>query len=361
MSKRFRLSPARLADPGPAEGLETKSMFPSYPDGVWRQPQRSPIAGVAGEAAASAALDELAEALGAARREGRLIQPLPLDAIDETYLVRDRVALDDDEMAALEASLGARGQQSAIEVADLGDGRYGLISGWRRLLALRRLAGRGQGPGHVLAVVRPPAEQPAVYRAMVEENEIRAGLSFYERARIVVQAAAKGVYRTEALALAELFAAAPAARRSKIGSFVVLVRALDGALRFPAAISEHAGLALARALKARPERAAGLRARLEAAPAASAATETRMLADWLAAPAAPPPAAGGATTGPEAPAETQTETKPAMVAETLRAPGLSWRRHADGSVTLSGPAMADDDFRTRLARWLRRSAAIEFT
>jgi chromosome partitioning protein len=267
MAKRKRLTPAPAGrpalgfvdedDPVPA-GLETKSMFPRYPDGVARHaPPRPaalpPIAQVAGEAAGVAAFAEVAQTLADARSEGRLILRLPLAAVEEDYLVRDRVLAEDEEMQALLASLRARGQQAAIEVADLGQGRWGLISGWRRLTALRRLEAEGAGPGTVLAIARRPTEAAEAYLAMVEENEIRVGLSYYERARIVLRAVEKRVYASDKAGLQALFAAASRAKRSKIGSFLRIVRALDAHLRFPAALGERAGLALAAALDRDPD------------------------------------------------------------------------------------------------------------
>jgi len=72
---------------------------------------------------------------------------------------------------------------------------------------------------------------------MVEENEIRAGVSFYERARVAAEAARLGLFGTPAEAISHLFAQASPAKRSKIGSFVVLYQALGADLRFPAAIA----------------------------------------------------------------------------------------------------------------------------
>ena len=116
----------------------------------------APIAQVAGEAAASAALSELSQEMEAARAEGRLMVSLPLDAIDAGYLVRDRLVQDEDEMQALIASLISRGQQTPIEVVALPepkDGQtHGLISGWRRLTALRRLYKAAQEGDRVAAL-----------------------------------------------------------------------------------------------------------------------------------------------------------------------------------------------------------------
>lgn len=262
MAKRRRLEPARLADApqGGSEGL-------SAPFG------RPPIADVAGEASTTAAFNEMERTLREARDEGLLIQKLQLDSIDDRYLVRDRVAVDPEEARALRESLEARGQQTPIEVADLGGGRYGLISGWRRLSALRDL-----GIDTVLAVLRRPAESSDAYLAMVEENEIRVGLSFYERGRISAKAADMGVYPSDLDAVKGLFPTAPRSRRSKIGSFVRIVRALDDVLRFPAAFGEVSGLALAKKLETYPALAAAITQALEATPPEIAEQEQATIA-----------------------------------------------------------------------------------
>ena len=70
MAKRKRLSPGPiLADLPPSQAPETG-------------PTRPPIAQVAGAAAEEAGLTEVARALTEAREEGRLIQKLPLSAIE---------------------------------------------------------------------------------------------------------------------------------------------------------------------------------------------------------------------------------------------------------------------------------------
>lgn len=215
---------------------------------------RAPIAQISGEAATQAAFDMVAAELQAARDEGRMVLSLPLDAIAVDYLIRDRIAADPTAMTELVDSLRARGQQAPVEVAEIGqtDGvrRYGLISGWRRYLALQTLA-RETGDarfGQILALVRRPETGADAYVAMVEENEIRANLSFYERARIVMRAVEAGVYPTQQKALQGLFSTASFAKRSKVKSFIPVVLALDGMLRFPARIPERLGLALSKAL-----------------------------------------------------------------------------------------------------------------
>lgn len=295
-----------------------------------------PIASVAGDSAAQAALAEMSSELTRARAEGRLLLRLPLDAVDETYLVRDRLAPDPEEMAVLSASIRARGQQVPVEVADLGGGRYGLISGWRRLVVLRQLAGSG-GAASVLAILRRPDMAAGAYLAMVEENEIRAGLSFYERARVVVRAADAGVFPDDRAALAHLFAAVPKSRRSKIGSFTRLVRAFERSdaphqgLFFPTHLSEKQGLALVAAIDRDPGLAGRLAARLAADPPVAAAVEAALIAEMLRPAPEPEPAAA-----PGAPA-------PA---------GIEMRILAEDEILLSGPGVADPAFRRALARFL---------
>jgi hypothetical protein len=282
MAKRKRLSPAN----------------PSVPLSPAPRPAFAPIAQVAGEAAATSALTEVTEALESARSEGRMIESLALEAVDATHLVRDRIALDDEEQETLKRSLVARGQQMPIEVVALEAG-YGLVSGWRRLSALKALyAETGEARfATVLARVVTPEDRAGAYVAMVEENEIRAGLSFYERARIVWKAEADGIYPTRRAALQGLFGAVPRAKRSKIGSFVVLVEAFDGALRFPTAISEKLGLRLVKALAGDPGLARRLCQRLRSETPEDAEGELAILSNALkpaAETGAPASAAGAA-------------------------------------------------------------------
>lgn len=247
MAKRKRLTPANPDYmPGAAE--------PKAPNARKGSLMASaPISAVAGDAAATAALAELSDSIAQARASGRMVVDLPLTVITTDYLVRDRAYIDEDEMSALMDSLRDRGQQTPIEVVELGDGGFGLISGWRRVEALQRLHDEGAETDTVQALLRDPADASAAYVSMVEENEIRADLSFYERARIVVKTVEQGVFDSEKIALKSLFKSSPRARRSKIGSFIPVVRALDGMLRFPHGLSEKNGLALSKALGADPE------------------------------------------------------------------------------------------------------------
>jgi ParB family transcriptional regulator, chromosome partitioning protein len=321
MAKRKRLTSARadfLTDPGPAA-----TTFAA-----------APIAGIAGDAASSAAAEELARTLSGARASGRLVVELPLEAVDASYLVRDRVAVDEEEMGALMASLSARGQQTPVDVVDLGGNRYGLISGWRRVEALRRLA-EGNGGARVLALLRTPVESADAYLAMVEENEIRVGLSYYERARIALKAVEQGVFPDLQAALRSLFHAASRAKRSKIGSFVRVVEALDGHLACPADLGERTGLQLARAIETDPGFAPRLIDRLRGLPK-GAQPEQDMIAAAL----------------EERPVPTGQSKSPTPKPRSRKVgPGLRCMENLNGSMVLSGPAL-DDRLRADLLGWL---------
>ncbi len=252
MAKRKRLTPPQPGALAPA--TPGSPPLPAF--------GRVPIAQVAGDASATAAFEAVRDELQAAQREGRMVLSLPLPAIRADYLIRDRLVCDADDMDALMHSIRERGQQTPIEVADLGDGTYGLISGWRRLQALAALHEDSGGLARfsvIQALLRLPADRPAAYIAMLEENEVRANLSFYERARIVVQSVEAGVFDSDKKALQSLFSTASFSKRSKIKSFMPLVRALDGVLRYPAQISERLGLALSRGISDDPGRAASLK------------------------------------------------------------------------------------------------------
>ena len=229
-------------------GLETKAFTRLSPS--------APIARVAADAVGAAALEEISDTLRRARETGRMILDLPLEAIAPDHLARDRIPAEDEEMQALRESLRAHGQRTPIEVTPLagtGPGAlpYGLISGWRRLSALAALhAETGDARfATVQAILRTPDSVADAYVNMVEENEIRVGLSQYERARVAVMAARRGVFPDEEAALQALFGTASRPKRSRIRAFTEIVRALDGRLRFPAHLPERLGLRLVARLR----------------------------------------------------------------------------------------------------------------
>ena len=323
MAKRKRLTPPNPSYLDTPPALETKSMFSA--------PRSAPIADVARDASSTAALNEMAESLARARDEGRMVVALPLDEIVMDHLVRDRLVVDAAEMQALKTSLRSRGQQTPIEVMQLEDGRYGLISGWRRCQALSEIAqeDRNYDPT-VLALLRRPEEASDAYLAMVEENEVRVDLSYFERARIVAKAVEEGVYSSERTALQMLFHSASRAKRSKIGSFLPVVRALDGVVRFPHGLSERLGLSLAQALNDDPGFAPRLQAQLAAVEVETPEAETALLTKALTA----------HNQSLKAATETKpAESEPAFRDETIGA--FTLRRHRDGTLSILGAAWPD--------------------
>lgn len=366
MAKRKRLTPA-LYPSDTETAPEVKSALGSGPmSGLSPDPGGPPLAGaglttppiarVAGDAATTAALQEVTEMLETARSEGRLILRLDLDSVQADYLVRDRIEGDDAELESLVESLRARGQQTPIEVVPLGDG-YGLISGWRRLTALRRLQTQtGEARfATVLAILRTPESASDAYVAMVEENEIRLGLSYFERARIVDRSVAQGVFDSDTAALRSLFATASRAKRSKIGSFLPVVRQLEPHLRFPVQLNERVGLRLSKALED-PGFAHALPDKLTRHDRPDPEAERALLTQLLDAREKPArtkgPAKEPVSQGDKGSAQEVAEKRAPGV--TLR-PGLTFRLEGRGPsrvCELAGPAL-DDDLLRDLQAWLR--------
>lgn len=226
-----------------------------------------PIAQVAGAAARSIEdeilrlrrendhLQEQGSALADAERDGLVIRLLPLHAVDANAQSRDRRVLDRDSEAWLELkeSLRSRGQQVPIEVkSPEGEGgTYGLISGYRRLSALQELlAETGEHRfATVKALVSRARDGVESMVAMIEENEIRQGVSFYERGRICCLAAEQGLCPSVDNAIEALFPNSSRNRRYKIRNFTVIHQRIGSYLDFPEAIGERLGGRLAQALK----------------------------------------------------------------------------------------------------------------
>lgn len=190
-----------------------------------------------------------AEAWRHALQEGRVISELPLEAIELDHLVRDRMVAEAAEMDELKTSIRAHGLRLPIEVIALPGGRYGLVSGWRRMTALQQLQAEDAAFRSVKAIIRAPYEAGAIYTAMVEENELRAQISPYERGRIAVIAAELGAFIDTEAAIETIFAAASRAKRSKIRSFALVHDELGDMLNYPTDLSERNGLRLAYALR----------------------------------------------------------------------------------------------------------------
>jgi ParB family transcriptional regulator, chromosome partitioning protein len=227
----------------------------------------APIAQVAAEAAeahqpgtpdqrAARARDEQdATAWREASEHGRVILEIPLDQIEPLSMPRDRSVMDKDALEEMEHSISSHGIRLPIEVNLLKEGvngkRFGLISGYRRLVAQRNLHARTglEAYATIRAILRDPDQMGGAFVAMVEENEIRQNLSHYERGRIAVIAAQQGAFLNAEEAVKSMFASASKAKRSKIRSFAMIFEELGDVLNFPESLREKDGLRLAQALR----------------------------------------------------------------------------------------------------------------
>ncbi|WGW06009.1 ParB/RepB/Spo0J family partition protein [Tropicibacter oceani] len=231
-----------------------------------RGPMSAPIAQVAADSAghrdprspedrAAEARDKAdAQRLREAQGKGLVMLELPLSQIRPDALVRDRVVLDVEAMEELKSSIAKGGLRLPIEVFETpedGEFPYGLLSGYRRLMAMQALNELTQGElfGTIKAVIRDPQAMGGTFAAMIEENEIRASLSHYERGRISVIAAQQGAFVNAEEAVNALFPQASKAKRSKIRSFALIFEELGDMLSFPDLLKERDGLRLAAALR----------------------------------------------------------------------------------------------------------------
>lgn len=263
----------------------------------------APIAQVAAEVAAARPPEDHAIQLArqrdnsdaglwrAADAQGRVLLQIAVGQIDLDHVVRDRMVSDPEEMAELRASLRASGQRLPVEVVRLPDGRYGLISGWRRITALMENAREdGMAEPQVLALLRQGRDAAAVYAGMVEENEIRAALTPYERGRVAAVAAGQGAFASVDEAVDAIFATASKSKRSKIRGFALVHEVLGDLLAFPAALGEKQGLQLAQAL--RDGQGAALRDALAQGAPESPAAEWKRLETAMAIPQSAPQKGG---------------------------------------------------------------------
>ncbi len=185
---------------------------------------------------------------------------IPTPEIDADALTRDRTAIDAEAMAELQASILANGLRQPVELYAFEDPApsrtgptqlYGLISGHRRLLAVRALHAL-TGANRFAAIpafLREPASIEAALLAMVEENEIRAEISAWERGRVAVTARDRGTFATIEEAVEKLFPAASRQKRARLRQFATVVEEFDGLLAAPEKLGVRNTLRLANACR----------------------------------------------------------------------------------------------------------------
>ena len=249
-----------------------------------------PIAQVAAETAALSGLAGVGDRVEIARdtadaekwrvlnKSGHAVERLSLGEISIEHLQRDRLEFNPEAQNELLQSILAHGLRAPIEVVKTEEG-YGLISGYRRFLAFQTLAQTDELFLAIPAFVRDHESSISAYVNMVEENEIRANLSHYERGRIAVLAVQQGVFPTIDQAVNILFGTASKAKRSKIRSFATIHENLGDLLLFPVALTEKLGLRLAKALKDGGQ--AELRNALDRSASTSPEVEAKLLASVL--------------------------------------------------------------------------------
>lgn len=250
----------------------------------------APIAQVAAEAASQAPVETAQARADAAQLEsyqrkeadGLVLQEIPLEQINPIEIFRDRTVLDKAELDELKFSIAANGLRMPIEVYKLdreGRGRYeyGLISGYRRLLAYQQQFELTEDPKYatIKSIVKAVDNTQASLAAMIEENEVRSNVSHYERGRIAALAAQNGFYTNVEEAVNALYPVASKAKRSKIRSFALVFEELGDLLEYPENLIEKQGLKLASAIRDGQETA--LRGALGHAVPANAQDEWQVL------------------------------------------------------------------------------------
>lgn len=176
---------------------------------------------------------------------------LPLDEIDAEALPRDRGALRGAAFEELADSILRHGLRLPVEVCPLEGARpWGLVSGYRRLAAFRRLAGQGVAAcATIPALCLAPEDMADALRMMVEENSVRAPVAPWDRGRILVEAVARGHFPTLDEAVERLHPAASRQKRARLRAVADAVDWFAGHLTAPEHLSERRLLRLAAALR----------------------------------------------------------------------------------------------------------------
>jgi ParB family transcriptional regulator, chromosome partitioning protein len=234
--------------------------------------RRGPMATAIGETAAAlrerqareaeirAENDALAHELVRLKREGLVVDLIPVEAVHADKLLRDRARRIDGDLDELKASIRDVGLSNPIRVEQVGPDRFELIQGWRRLSAFRELlAETGEERfARIPAGLSARGEGlDALYRRMVDENMVRKDISFAEMANLargyVDRAKLEGKEVDLDQAVNLLFASAGPQKRSYIRRFAWLLQRLGKVLEHPEAIPRALGMTLASRLDAQPD------------------------------------------------------------------------------------------------------------
>ncbi len=151
---------------------------------------------------------------------------IPLDEIQTDSLLRDRTRIDPAALDDLVRSITEIGLRQPVEVFGIVQGPnhtrpYGLISGYRRLMAYRAM-----GQATIPALLCNPVDIPAAMAAMVAENEIRAQITPWEKGRLIVTLVDKQHFPSEDQAIRTLYPTATRQQRSRLSGFQLVFAAL---------------------------------------------------------------------------------------------------------------------------------------
>lgn len=181
------------------------------------------------------------------------IQLVPLAEIDPAALPRDRTGLDPEPLEELRSSILLNGLRLPVELFPLPEGRprtdgrrYGLISGYRRFLVFADYAKAGDSAYEAIpALVREGMDAAEAYRAMVEENAVRDGISPWEAGRAILIAVTEGFFPDIEAAARALHPGSTRQKRGRLRAIARLVEELDGLFATPERLTQQQLLRLA--------------------------------------------------------------------------------------------------------------------
>jgi len=171
-----------------------------------------------------------------------MTQPIPVHTlspslIEADALPRDRGTDDAGSFSELVNAILLEGLRQPIEVFELAEptpdgARYGLISGFRRLAAIRHLA-----HDTIAAFIRNPQSVPEALAAMVSENETRSQISPWDKARLVVTCLHRDLFATADAALDGLYPMLSRQKRSRMRGHVLVVETFGTSFATPERLS----------------------------------------------------------------------------------------------------------------------------
>ncbi|SLN25427.1 ParB-like nuclease domain protein [Aquimixticola soesokkakensis] len=247
----------------------------------------------AAEAAIRAENDQLAHEHVRLKRQGLIVDLIPLDQILTTKLTRDRAVTRDPDLEELKTSIREIGLSNPIRVEQTEAG-FELVQGYRRLSAYRALfeeTGDEAFAKIPAGLVAKGEALEGLYRRMVDENLVRRDISFAEMAELARAYVADDGTQAQTIeeAVAALYGSAARQKRSYIRHFASLLQRIGSHLKFPEVIPRALGLDLEKLLADTVGAQAQLRNALTARMPTTPEAELAVLRDFLKLKAQPEP------------------------------------------------------------------------